>query len=501
MGAPGIKYKGWKWSHKDASNPTLVLVVDDTSKAVHIADSSDADTDWAVSADSYPSLYVHTAGTNVATDYLKFYHDDTDGFINAVGATALNLLVAGSSILEMTATTITSGATTAIVHTAGTPTLGMYTTCAGAVGTVAQPQYFYNIVTGAGQLGGRYRIHLETNVTMGSYANALKASVDLKTAGGTTGLLSAICAEMTMATTSISGTYAALELEMTYGATNGTLAKPCFIYANTSGTADSQFDDYGDFLKIGTGPAAEAGHWLSVNSQTLRVGTGALSATKRYLVMSQTEDCLNLEGTITLAIGIGSTTPLTTATTAMSAVRVNSDFTGNGYHIANWFTSRYTTAGGYGTVRAVVGQANLSATQTTNTTAQYMVGVHGRAQVGGTAYNTGLFVTGVHGQILTGGTWTAANHVSAIWADWQLNATLSGISSTELLYLTNNANNGTNNPANVMYIYAPYVTYLLNLNGATNGGMVASSATAGTMTYTVKCYIDGVAAYLHLYNA
>jgi len=226
----------------------------------------------------------------------------------------------------------------------------------------------------------------------------------------------------------------------------------------------------------------------------------ASSATTGMYIGSCTTG-INIEGTVTLALGIGTTTQLTTATTGQSAIKVQSDFSGNGYHIANWFTSRYTTAGGYGSVRAVVGQVNLSATQTTNTTAQYLVGVHGRAQVGGTAYNTALFVTGVHGQILTGGTWTAANHVSAIWGDWQLNATLSGISSTELIYLSNNANNATNNPANVMYIYAPYVTYLLNLNGATNGGMVASSATAGTMTYTVKCYIDGVAAYLHLYNA
>jgi len=209
---------------------------------------------------------------------------------------------------------------------------------------------------------------------------------------------------------------------------------------------------------------------------------------------------LNLEGTITLALGIGSTTALTTATTARNAVKVQSNFSGNGYHIANFFVSQYTSDGAsYGTVRALVGQADLEATQTTVSSAQYMVGVHGRAKVSGTAYNSSLFVTGVHAQILDGGTWTACSHVSALWADNQLNQNVVA-GQHELIYMSNN-NAGAQTVDQAMYLYGPYTTNFIKMYGCTVGGMVASSSTAGTMTYTVKCNIDGTTAYLHFYNA
>jgi len=132
-----------------------------------------------------------------------------------------------------------------------------------------------------------------------------------------------------------------------------------------------------------------------------------------------------------------------------------------------------------------------------------MVGVHGRAKVSGTVDNTALFVTGVHGQILDGGTWTHANHISSIWADWQNNNDISAVSSSELLYMSNNANNVTGNPLHVFYIYAPRLTNFIAFEGLTTtaGSMVTASATAGTMTYTVKCLIGSTACYLHLYDA
>ena len=190
----------------------------------------------------------------------------------------------------------------------------------------------------------------------------------------------------------------------------------------------------------------------------------------------------------------------TTVTTALSAVKVESDFTGltTTYHIANWFISKYTVDG-TGSLRTVVGQVDLSGTQTTQTTAQQLVGVHGRAKVSGTAYNASLFVAGVMGQILDGGTWTGANHVTALWGDWQLNETLSGISHTELLYLTNNANNATNNPTTVMYIYAPYMTYLFTLDGLAGTQMVSANTVADATFanwHSIKVYIDGAVHYL-----
>jgi len=100
-----IKTKGWHWSVADASNPTLVMVVDDTSKAVHIADASDRNTDWNVSADSNPAVYIHSA-TNPATEYLKLYHDATDAYIDGVGATGLKLAIAGTAEVTLNATSL-----------------------------------------------------------------------------------------------------------------------------------------------------------------------------------------------------------------------------------------------------------------------------------------------------------------------------------------------------------------------------------------------------------
>ena len=206
------------------------------------------------------------------------------------------------------------------------------------------------------------------------------------------------------------------------------------------------------------------------------------------------------------SVSIGSSgTPLTTATTAYSALKCWSDYslgTAGTYHVGAWFISNYTaTATWGGSVFALRGSAGVSATETTVNTAGQIIGVHGRILSSGTMYNAGVMYAGVLGQVCIGGTWTAANKVAAGWFDWQLNTQVAA-GDTMILYLSNNANSGTANlnPTNVMYIYAPYVTYLLNLNAATNGGMVAASATAGTMTHTVKCYIDGVAAYLHFYN-
>ena len=202
-----------------------------------------------------------------------------------------------------------------------------------------------------------------------------------------------------------------------------------------------------------------------------------------------------------IAIGVAAT-PITTATSAAAAVRCYSDYSkADGYHFGAQFVSRYT-ATGYGSVRALVGQVDSTGTQTTATTAQYLVGIHGRATVTGTVDNTALFVTGVMAQMLDGGTWTHADHVSALWVDWQLNNDISAVSSSELAYLSNNANSETGNPTNVFYVYAPRVTNFITFSGVytTAGGMCAASTTAGTMSYTVRCIVNGTTAYLHLYN-
>ncbi len=90
--AKNPNYKGWYRGMGDESNsPVLVAVVDDTSKALHIASAAYADTDWNVSADSNPALYIHS-NTTPATDYIKIYHDGAYGYFDVVGGAQFSFL-------------------------------------------------------------------------------------------------------------------------------------------------------------------------------------------------------------------------------------------------------------------------------------------------------------------------------------------------------------------------------------------------------------------------
>ena len=112
-----IKHRGWKWSNGDASNPALVMVLDDTSKAVHVTDGSDQDTDWNVSADSNPSLYVHSS-TTPATDYLVIRHNATQASLTAVGG-GVRIVGAGTNSMVAVEGAITEKTTqTALTDTA-----------------------------------------------------------------------------------------------------------------------------------------------------------------------------------------------------------------------------------------------------------------------------------------------------------------------------------------------------------------------------------------------
>ena len=106
MAVPSTTHKGFRWTRGDASNPTLALLVDNTSRALHIAEAVDGDTDWNVAADTHPTVYLHSA-TTPATDYIKLYHDGTIAYVDVVGGTTLRLLIAGTAEIDLTASAIT----------------------------------------------------------------------------------------------------------------------------------------------------------------------------------------------------------------------------------------------------------------------------------------------------------------------------------------------------------------------------------------------------------
>ncbi len=74
------------WETGDADNHSLVVGLADANQAIHFADKSAIGTDWDVSADSHPSVYIHS-DTTPAADYLKMYHDGTNAIFKVAGGT------------------------------------------------------------------------------------------------------------------------------------------------------------------------------------------------------------------------------------------------------------------------------------------------------------------------------------------------------------------------------------------------------------------------------
>lgn len=148
---------------------------------------------------------------------------------------------------------------------AGYVTVDIYNTSAGAggVGTVSSPAVLiYNgpkladyhatcastnastsfepfkttvTMTGAGQVGGRVRHALTISAAAGGWSNALKADVTYGASGKTTGLGSAICAEMTISAGTVDGNYAPLELELNAGTGAATGTATSFMHMSMQG--------------------------------------------------------------------------------------------------------------------------------------------------------------------------------------------------------------------------------------------------------------------------
>ena len=156
--------------------------------------------------------------------------------------------------------------------------LSMYFTCASVNGATSFEPVLINIVmTGAGQVGGRVKVNMSTNVVLGGWANALKAQVECNTNGRATGLLSAFCAEMVMPASDISalgGHYCALEVEMKTPASNVASINTSLVFMSTGGnsTAITAFLAAGNLFTLqGLGTASSATNLFHT--------TGTVSAT------------------------------------------------------------------------------------------------------------------------------------------------------------------------------------------------------------------------------
>ncbi len=197
----------------------------------------------------------------------------------------------------------------------GTKQIDCYTTCASTnTGTSYEPQLFNNVLTGAGQVGGRFRVNMSTNYRLGGWANAFKASIECNTNGSTTGVMSVGCFEITLpASNPPGGAMTCAEFEMTCPASGYTAnnIKPSFVFLNTTGTTRGVFEDYGALLHFGTGFTATTGNIIGSGYSTLRIGFGDQLDTLRYIPLSTVEE------TFTTAYPIATTSTIVqTCTTA-----------------------------------------------------------------------------------------------------------------------------------------------------------------------------------------
>jgi len=164
---------------------------------------------------------------------------------------------------------------------------------------ISAPIVMTNTITTAAKTGARALFHTKFNVAVGGWVNALKGYTEITgTAGYTTGLASAVVAEMKFGEkASLSGSYYPLEIEVVAPATFSVLGNGAsnagFIYARVSGTTDN-WEDEAWFMRV-TDLTAASGNMLSANLQTLRCAFGSQGTPiESYLMFSDAEDVLSL---------------------------------------------------------------------------------------------------------------------------------------------------------------------------------------------------------------
>lgn len=140
--------------------------------------------------------------------------------------------------------------------------------------TSVEPLLVSTTMTGAGGVGGRAKFLTTINAALGGWSNAVKGEVVYGASGSTTGLGSAVLAEMTLSAGTTSGTYgvAELELNMPSGAKTGTITS--FIHASVQGADVATFDTNGVFFNL-AGVTAGAGKIWKTGS-TLGTAAGGL---------------------------------------------------------------------------------------------------------------------------------------------------------------------------------------------------------------------------------
>ena len=134
-------------------------------------------------------------------------------------------------------------------------------------------------MTGAGGTGGRSLFQLNADAALGSFSNALKGITVYGATGSTSGLGSAVVAELTLSAGTTTGTYAPLEIELNAPASASTGTRTSFIYASAQGANVAAVDDNAVFFNLqgvtaGSGHIFQTGSTLGTPGATIKVRVG-----------------------------------------------------------------------------------------------------------------------------------------------------------------------------------------------------------------------------------
>ncbi len=137
------------------------------------------------------------------------------------------------------------------------------TTSASTVDPIA----FTSTMTGAGTTGGRANFRMNAEAALGGWSNALKAHVVYGASASTSGLGSALVAEIQLGAANTVGHYAPIESEIVIGSGGKIGGGTSFLYLNVNDDGTT-WNDGGYFFEMGTGVADTNGGMFDAESKS-----------------------------------------------------------------------------------------------------------------------------------------------------------------------------------------------------------------------------------------
>jgi hypothetical protein len=288
-----------RFSTGDSDNHVMVIGVDDTSQSLHITDKGAIATDWNLSANTHPTLYIHS-NTTPATDFISIGSmDGTNGVLNITGGTTWKVQVGGADQFTLTASAADFQDNS--ITTTGTLASGNLT------------------VTGTGSTSSTMTVGTDLTVTGGDivYGNGQAATLGITAvAHDAAGQALTITGGATTAGTSNNQAGGALTLQGGQGKGSGAGGAIVFQVANAGGSGSSLNAlatalTINDDSTITTAGAIELGH--ASDTTLARSGSGDLT----------------IEGNQIYRAG-GTDVPVADGGTGASSLTANAVLTGNG---------------------------------------------------------------------------------------------------------------------------------------------------------------------------